>query len=168
MKTIGLDAVDSRGGRSEAKGEGGGTAFDFSQALVARSVACFLIAIATISGLACRVPSRALPPGQYDCLTCGDSLVVEGNLITFDMEVPDSVEAERIVRSYEYSVWEDGSINLVLYVSTDALRPPGMWRWQWDDGTIIRRERQTDDFVRFVPAATARNASGSPEASSDP
>jgi hypothetical protein len=93
--------------------------------------------------------SRTIDPGKYTNATNDQSVSVTGNQVEFDILVEEKGQLRRLKKTYDYSVWHDGSLTFRPMVSTQYGKGVTAYKWSWTGSAILRGNRQNGQNMEF-------------------
>ncbi len=103
---------------------------------------------------------RTIDPGKYMNTANDQSVSVTGKQIEFDIFVEEGSQFRRLKKSYDYSVWHDGSLTFRPMVSSQYGKGVTAYKWSWTGSAILRANRQNGQSMEFklsLPPLTTVN-----------
>jgi hypothetical protein len=93
--------------------------------------------------------SRTIDPGKYTNATNDQSVFVTSDQIEFDILVEEKSHLRRLKKSYDYSVWYDGSLTFRPMASSQYGKGVTAYKWSYTGSAILRGNRQNGQNMEF-------------------
>jgi hypothetical protein len=127
------------------------------------------LALASLAGAGCEEHQehRPIPNGTYLPGSGNERIAVRGKGLSFSINVSREGKTRSVSRSFEsYFVHPDGSIQPYPMRAIDNTYGVGSFRWYWQGGAIVQRERESGKVLeRFQQRPAPGRAAPEPRPS---